>query len=254
VKTIPAIDWRVNEREGDVAFRWGYAGEDVVAEWEGVLTLRASRSGELKEWRAVTGVSVETVEKTRRGVARAFLRAQREQHSLHASAVSCHGRAIVFLGGSGLGKSTMAELLCRRSGVEILADDTTAIELLPNGWHVLPSESLLWLAIEGATAKIPVSTAIAAGQPAVLQWFVSLEFDDDASTLALHRLRGADAVSALLPSVLRFERTAAIWARELDLLGDLVSTTRIVRATRSRGVSAVSVADALFELAMQERR
>jgi len=248
VKTLDPVDWRVSERQGDIAFRWGYAGEDVVAEWEGVLTLRANRGGELKELHAVPGASAETVEKMRLGVARAFLRAQRQQYSLHASAISWNGQAIVCLGASGLGKSTIAELLCRRVGVELLADDTTAIEFVPGRWNVLPSESLLWLATDGATGKSPARPAVAARAPAVLGWLVSLTFDDQADGLALQELRGGDAVSAILPSVLRFERTAALWARELDFLGGLVSTSRIVRATRSHRLPAEALADALLEL------
>jgi len=87
VKVTHPVEWVVSEHDGEALFRWGYSDGDLVAEWGGLLTLRATRSGELKDLRAVPGASIELVEKARNGVATAFLRAQRKQYSLHGSAV-----------------------------------------------------------------------------------------------------------------------------------------------------------------------
>ena len=249
MKAPQPVRWTVVEERDGVAFRWGYCGEDLVAEWAGVLSLRATRSGELKALQPAPGAPHDLVEKTRLGVATAFLRAQRQQHALHASAVAWQGKALVCLGASGLGKSTMAELMCRHQGVELLADDTAAIEVVPEcGVRVVPSESTIWLAKQGSVSKEPLSSPRQAEQPTALMCIVSLVFDDAARSLELLDLRGSDAVSTLLPSLVRFEKTSALWARELDFLGEIVSQCRIVQATRSRDTPAAAVATALLRL------
>src|SRR5580658_4495425 len=217
--TTELVDWNVVADATGTTFRWGYEGDDLIAEWIGVLTLRATRTGELKTLQPVPGAPKELVEKIHRGVATAFLRAQRQEHALHASAVALRGTALVCLGPSGLGKSTMAERMCQYVGVELLADDTTEIEA-PQGreLRVLPSEAMVWLAPGNAPAKGPAKSSTAAVSPATLRCIVSLVFDVAATTLELREIRGADAVSALVPSLVRFEKSSAIWARELALI------------------------------------
>jgi hypothetical protein len=255
MKAPQGIDWTVVEGQDGVAFRWAYCGEDVVAEWAGVLSLRATRSGELKALQPAQGASGDLVEKTRLGVAAAFLRAQRCQHALHASAVAWQGKALVCVGASGLGKSTMAERMCRHSGIQLLADDMAAIELVPGGGvRVAPSESAIWLAKQGSGAKQPISPLRQAEEPTALLAIVSLVFDAAAPSLELLELRGGDAVSALLPSVVRFEKTSELWARELDFLGQVVSQSRIVQAKRSHDFPADAVATALLGLLTGEAR
>jgi hypothetical protein len=246
MRTPRDVDWAVVAEANGVVFRWGHSGDDVVAEWAGVLSLRATRAGELKAVHPAPGASDDLVEKTRAGVAAAFLRALKRQHALHASAVAWQGKALVCVGGSGLGKSTMADRMCRRPGVHLLADDTTAIEVAANRVHVLPSESAIWLAKDGSNTKQPVRSFDVAKSPAALVCIVSLAFDDAAGSPKLRDIRGGDAVSALLPSLVRFEKTSALWARELDFLGAIVSHSRIVQATRSHDVPADAMADELL--------
>lgn len=64
------------------------------------------------------------------GTAFAFLLALRGYTVLHASAVSCAGRAGAFVGDSGRGKSTLAALMCR-DGAELVADDVLALDVGP---------------------------------------------------------------------------------------------------------------------------
>jgi len=255
MKSADSIEWVVSESQDDLCFRWGYSGGDVVAEWEGLLTLRATRAGDLKALHPVPGASPESVEKARHGVATAFLRAQRGQHSLHASAVAWEGQGLVCVGHSGLGKSTMADRLCRGLGAELLADDVTAIELDPDGGaQVVPTESVVWLGTDPFSDKVPATVSRVARAPVPLRLLACLAFDEVSSALELRDLRGADAVSALLPSLIRFERTAVQWAREFDFLERIVSQCRVVRVTRSRDVAADTVAKALLELMTQEPR
>jgi hypothetical protein len=87
-----------------------------------------------------------------------------------------------------------------------------------------------------------------------LLYVASLVFDAAARSPELRELRGGDAVSAVLSSLLRFEKTSALWSREFDFLGELVSRTRIVEARRSHDVSADAMAGALLHLLTEEAR
>jgi hypothetical protein len=239
----PPVDWRVCESD---SFRWGVCGDDLVAEWGGILTLRASRDGVLKALQPLPGASPDLVEKTRHGVAAAFLRALRHQHSLHASAVSRKGHALVCIGDRGLGKSTMAERLCRDPEIELLGDDMTGVEIVGDGAiRVMPSESAVWVMSDAAARKAPVRSVRTAAEPATLRYIVSLSFDDATVGVDIRELHGADAAAALLPSLIRFEKSSALWMRELDLVGELVARVAVVQARRPRAVSADAVADVL---------
>lgn len=57
---------------------------------------------------------------------------------LHASSIAIQGSSIAFLGGSGWGKSTLAEAFYRR-GHGIVSDDVMAVQIGTNHPHVLPS-------------------------------------------------------------------------------------------------------------------
>lgn len=62
------------------------------------------------------------------GIVLAIVLVQRGRMVLHASAVAINGRAIIFLGNKGAGKSVMAGSL-HRHGHRMLADDTTVVKL-----------------------------------------------------------------------------------------------------------------------------
>ena len=55
---------------------------------------------------------------------------------LHASAVALEGRAWLFSGPCGIGKSTLTERWVRIFGAVMLNDDKPALRLLPEGWRV----------------------------------------------------------------------------------------------------------------------
>lgn len=54
-------------------------------------------------------------------------------YCLHASAVELHGRAVLFLGPSGVGKSTTAMTLAMK-GLRLLTDDVAALWPVQQGW------------------------------------------------------------------------------------------------------------------------
>lgn len=94
------------------------------------------------------------------GVVLATLLHQRRRLALRASAVNVGGRAVLFCGASGTGKSTLAAALDRR-GHAFLADDLCALDLAADGPPIVwPDRGrlLLWpAAIE--------ALGLASGQP-----------------------------------------------------------------------------------------
>lgn len=85
------------------------------------------------------------------GPALAVLLHQRGRLVLHASAVAVDGGAVVFLGGPGWGKSTLAAALFAR-GHGILADDVTAVDADASSPTVFPGFPQLKLWPEAAAA------------------------------------------------------------------------------------------------------
>src|SRR5207237_1355091 len=68
----------------------------------------------------------------------AILLHQRGASVLHGSAVALGGRAAIFLGTWGQGKSTLAEALWRR-GHALMTDDVAAVRFTAGGPEALPS-------------------------------------------------------------------------------------------------------------------
>src|SRR5436190_17257795 len=112
------------------------AAEDaIVLEWRAVgrFTIRPDHSVKVEPARDAAAALVR--EFLRGPVAAVRLR-QRGLLVLHGSAVTLNGRAVVFCGASGWGKSTLAAALHRR-GHPLLADDFAAIRIGARGGATL---------------------------------------------------------------------------------------------------------------------
>ena len=77
---------------------------------------------------AVDGVPQDTLGVLVSGTLLSFLLALRGEPVLHASAVDVGGTAVAFVGSSGMGKSTMATLLCA-AGAQLITDDVLRVDL-----------------------------------------------------------------------------------------------------------------------------
>lgn len=145
---------------------------------------------------------------------------QRGLIALHANAVEIAGAAVAFMGHSGAGKSTLAAWFFDR-GHAVLTDDVCVVEA--DGAKVTAHRGLvrlrLWqdaLAHSGRQAieadrsfdkfdkfdvKMPDARAAPASLP--LGAVVLLERAEEGEGFRLHRLRGAQAVDALVANIYR---------------------------------------------------
>jgi hypothetical protein len=76
----------------------------------------------------VTGTPADRVAVFAGGALPAFVLVMRGEVVLHASAVEIDGRALAFVGQSGMGKSTLATLLCDAGGL-LVTDDVLRVDL-----------------------------------------------------------------------------------------------------------------------------
>ncbi len=89
------------------------------------------------------------------GVATALLLYQRRGIVLHASAVNIDGKGVVFLGGSGAGKSSMAAALMAK-GHDLLVDDVTSIQIDVGTAWLYPGYPYIKLSDEALSSINPV--------------------------------------------------------------------------------------------------
>lgn len=229
-------------------FRLGRTGDELVAEWVGLATLRAHRTKGSSELTFVDGVDARWRKKLDRGLAHGMLRQLRGNLTLHASAVSNRERAVLMVGPSGAGKSTLAAALARAHRFDVVADDASPIVFEESAAFVEPSDSELWLWSEArdaigvessGTGKQPIAAASAADHAMRIATIVVLRFGDDRKP-TLRPLRGHDALSPLLAATVRFvvdERDVQL--REIADLERLVSAAPICELVRPRDFSCL---------------
>jgi len=147
------------------------------------------------------------------GTCFAVLLQQRGSIVLHASAVSVGGRAMLFCGQSGAGKSTMAAMLCER-GYALLNDDVCSLR--PNaagGYSVMPDGRMLKLwtasvehleleerrgpAVRQATEKFYMTPPQSELEPQSVGGVYVLEEADPGERPSLRRLPLAEAMMEL---------------------------------------------------------
>lgn len=122
------------------------AGEDMLIRIAGVARYRL-RGGRTVTIAADEGAPEDDVRAFLLTVVCGALLHQRDELVLHGSAVALGGRAVAFLGFSGLGKSTLAAGF-RRRGVPVLTDDLCVVRpCAAGGWAIPPSfpHMKLWL-------------------------------------------------------------------------------------------------------------
>ena len=261
---MSATVWLAEHREdGAVVFRVGRDGDTYVAEWIDTFRLMARRDGTVIEASGAPGADPRDVAKIRRGSAALLVRHLQGKLAMHGAAVALRERAIVLLGRSGQGKSTLAAALCVR-GAALLSDDALSIDEGTGGYAVAPSEVNHWLdrsarlhldvSGEDAETKAPVRATRAAAAPVALSCFVDLAFDDGLPAPTLTRLAGMRALACLVPQVVRFVLDEPPLHRlELEALARLVDHVPVFRLLRPRDFDHLgATADLLVAKLSQE--
>jgi hypothetical protein len=179
----------------------------------------------------------------------ALLRHVQGKITLHGSAVCGASRAVALVGPGNAGKSTIAAALCGYDGIELLADDTVALELDAHGGgdpvRVGPTQTANWLLPDaraelGLDASAPTKLPIgfrSAGGPVPLDAVIGLVFDENVSSVELRRVRGQDAFGVLSGCNIRFViDEPAAQVREFDQLKLVMENCRVFELRRPRDI------------------
>ncbi|HEY4016787.1 MAG TPA: hypothetical protein VGM06_25805 [Polyangiaceae bacterium] len=237
-------------------------GDHLVAEWPGVARLTCARDGSEAVLTRVTAVAEPAEDTLESASVRALLRDLAGHLALHASAVAIDGRAVLFLGQSGAGKSTAAAEMCLRHRAQMLADDTALLQMEAGRVEVLPSEALhalndescVALGMHQATngdestkAQVPSSRVATAAHP--LAAIFVLRFTEGSEVARARPLRGTEVVEPLLSSVIRFDvEDAQARRRDFEQLATLyerVPVFELARPAKDPGMIAVHLLDTL---------
>ena len=232
---------------GRLEFRLGRRGDEVLAEWVGLATLRASLAGDWSELSVAPELDRVEVEESLRGHVDALLSHLRGGLSLHASSVCRGGVALAFAGDSGAGKSTIAAQLCTDPAVELLSDDSAPLRFSGPHIEVMPAETRHMLRQDVARAfglepegriKVRKDALRPAARPARLGALVTLAFDDSVRLPVLRRIHGVRAFSVLNRAAVRFVLDEpGVLRRELDMLALVAEQVPFYELVRSRSLS-----------------
>ena len=178
---------------------------------------------------------------------------------LHASGVVLDGRAVLFAGAPGAGKSSLAAALLYR-GAALLSDDTVALQLRRGALLAHPGVALLHLrAFEHD--RLSAGEHAALGPPGAFphkrRFHPRVSGPTPFGGLCLlertphgppvERLAAIDPFALLASTFNLSVRTPERLVRHLDLAAALAATDRIYRLRVQPGVNATQLADAVRE-------
>lgn len=255
--------------DGEVLFRIGREGEELVAEWVGLCVLRSDRAGERVRFSVEPGADPALARKVERGLAAALVRHLHGETTLHASCVvmadpsrADGGCAVALVGKSGAGKSTIAAYLCAARGAALIADDVVRVTVDEAGALAHPTEREHWLGVASRRAlaahvspppgpvveledvKLPTPARAVASAPARLAALFALVLDDETSAVTVRPLRGQAAVGLLIPSLVRF-----VLDEPRAHIDEIERMQRLVRAAPLYELRAPRSFDALGDVA-----
>jgi hypothetical protein len=250
--TVSSIRWVYAwPRDGATPeFRLGRWDDALVAEWVGLGTLVANRDGTRRELRPTGTMDAAVLEHVLARPIAALLRHLRGGVSLHASGVAYAGVALAFLGPSCAGKSTLATQLCEAPDVELVADDTAALDLDGPFVAILGGETDHSLRPDIADAmgldasghrKLKKPARRTAAGPVRLGACVNLVFDPTVAAPVLRRVGGVEAFTALSLAIVRFALDdEAILQRELDHLARVAEEAPVYELRRPRNLASMA--------------
>ncbi len=148
ITEVGEAEW--NDLHAAAADRLG--GDAVAAQFYGSLYYLAEGGEQVWVYRKKE-MPEDLVEQCLVGQPLAVILRQRGHLVLHACSVAWKGEAIGFVGGSGVGKSTLAEA-CRQRGYQVLGDDILAIRMRPEALYALPAAPFIRIREETGLALV----------------------------------------------------------------------------------------------------
>ncbi len=236
---------RLAEPTGRVLYTVGHDGDRTVVRYPGLCEFVGDARLRAVTVHVAPDADAGVVSVLAAGALLAMHLRLQERLVLHASAVRVDGRAVAFVGASGMGKSTMATLLCAE-GRALLSDDVLHVDLDGPGAVVhagstetrlreaaRPLAAAMAMATTRATAdgRLAVHTAGHAGGPLPLWACLVPQPRRDRDEVELRRLTPPRALMLLarFPRLPGWVEPAGL-ARDFQLLADLVERVPVLEA------------------------
>ena len=233
-------------------------GRGYTLRFHSACEFRVSRDGRVIRVHATHATTPETVAVLVAGHVTALLLTLAGECVLHASAVAMEGSALAFVGSPGIGKSTLAALLCAR-GATFVTDDLLRLSVGGDGFRCYrgPPELRLrpdmralvgdrpWAGTrQTEDARLAVRPRQVAPSLARLAAIVIPHGSPACTTLRLERLRGPDALFALLchPKI-RGWHAEDVVQRQFQTLGRVAAVVPVYRAEIPWGPAADAAAE-----------
>jgi hypothetical protein len=195
------------------ADRWCMTRGDFDAEWDG-----RTRLGRIRQ--TLNPYSTDSVLR----IVHSLLLSNERGFLLHASSVICDGRAYLFTGPSGAGKTTMVRLA--PWDAVLLTDEVSCVRRTATGWMAFGTPFAGELGTSGERVSAPIAAIYRLEQ---------------GSTNRVDPLSPGDAVRTLMRNILFFARDDERETRVLDTVCDLTAAVPVARLTFRPEPSAWSV-------------
>lgn len=200
----PDIDYV--DQEVEVLYdggQWSFARGDFYAEWN-----PAAGHGRIRQ--TANPYSIDSVMR----ILHTLLLARESGFLLHASSASADGRAVLFAGVSGAGKTTMARLA--PPSVTLLTDEVSYVRRLPDGYFAYGTPFVGELNTPGENLRVPVGVLYLLKQGPVNQ---------------IETVPEQVAIRALLQSILFFARDPELVRLVFETATEFVRQVRVRQLT-----------------------
>jgi len=200
----PDIDYQ--DRDVEVVYdagKWSFARGDFYAEWN-----PAAGRGRIRQ--TANPYSIDSVMR----ILHTLLLAPESGFLLHASSAATGGRAVLFAGVSGAGKTTMARLA--PASATLLTDEVSYVRKLPEGYFAYGTPFVGELNTPGENLKVPVGVLYLLRQ---------------GTENKVEAVADAVAIQALLESILFFARDSELVKLVFETAADFVRQVPVRKLT-----------------------
>lgn len=176
---------------------------------------------------------------------------QRGSLPLHGSALAIDGKAVVFSGRSGIGKSTLAHAFVK-GGFPLLSDDVVAVDMLEGGVSIVhpayPQQKLWYQSLEMYKIEGEGLQRIREGEekyilpvkdvflPESMKFaaLVQLDVNDAVDECIIEELKGVNKLQAVMNETYRhfFAIEMGLQAYHFQLSSSIANLIRVIKVTR----------------------